>query len=103
MIPLGYSSFLFCLAAWLVNRVREEVYIWHWTTHLLFGALLNAGVNLGLYLLLALNDLIGMRLFMLTLRVLGSALLGGVVVPLVFRVAQSLETRLGVMEKRAVA
>ena len=100
MIPLGYSSFAFCISAWLVNRIREEVFVHHWTTHMLFGALANTGVTIFLFVLLTQGGSLVMNMHALMLKVFGVAIMGAVVVPFVFRAAMALDTKLGLVNLR---
>ncbi len=100
MIPLGYSSFVLCCCAWVINKVRDEVFIEDWTTHLLFGALANGIVTLFLYVLLTQGGGLVMGLNALFLKCMGSVVMGAVVVPFVFRIATSLDRALGLIPMR---
>jgi rod shape-determining protein MreD len=102
MIPLGYSSFCFCIVALLANRVKDEVFSHQWFTHLLFGAVANGGMMLVLYVLLVRGGVLSMAVGTLVLRTFGAMLLGAVVTPVTFHAAQVLERRLGLMEVRRV-
>jgi rod shape-determining protein MreD len=96
LIPLGYSSFCFCLAAWLIYRVRDEVYIRSWITHALFGAMLSALTAAGLYLMLSQGGLLAVPLYRGLMKILSASLLGAVLTPLIFRGAEWLDRKLGI-------
>ncbi len=100
MIPLGYSSFCFCVAALVVERYRESVFVGQWLTHVVFGALASAGVTLGLALLLGAGGLAAPNPGRVVLKTVGALLLGALVVPLVFHVIDSLDRLLGNVEAR---
>ena len=53
MIPLGYSSFCFCVVALVVSKFKDMVFVHELVTHMLFGALASGAVTLALYGLLA--------------------------------------------------
>ena len=95
-IPLGYSSFCFCVCTWLINRVREEVYTRSWITHFLFGALINGGITCGLFVLLRSGRMLALPLYQALLKIVGAAILGGVMTPLIFKGADLLERKLGI-------
>ena len=93
--PLGYSSFCFCLVGWLINRLRDQVFIQKGLTHAVFGSLGNLASNL----LLALLMISGRHLTpipgQLAQRCLSALILGALVVPIVFRLLAALEKQVG--------
>ncbi|NCC52255.1 MAG: hypothetical protein EOM20_13705 [Spartobacteria bacterium] len=97
MIPLGYSSFCFCICTWLINRVREEVYTRSWITHMLFGALINGGTTCGLFLLLRMSRLLAIPFPQALMKIVGSAILGGIMTPLIFKAVELMERKLGIL------
>lgn len=96
MIPLGYSSFWFCVVGLVINRFRELVFIREGITHILVGALANGGMVLGLFFMLSLDDRVSLSAGWVVLKVTGSILLGAVIVPLVFLAGSSLDRLLGI-------
>jgi len=100
MIPLGYSSFCFCIVVLVVEQFRDLVFVHEVLTHMLFGALAAGFVTLILYILLMQGGLITLRAGWGALKIFGSMLLGAVVVPLEFEVLESLDRMLGNVEAR---
>ena len=96
LIPLGYSSFAFGLAALGVNHFREEVFGQQWITHLLFGSLGYLLVCMFLSALLVSNGHLLLTPSGLIRKFLGAAILGAVSAPLVFRVIVQFEQWLGI-------
>ena len=60
-IPLGYSSFCFCIVALVVSKFKDMVFAHKLVTHMLFGALASGAVTLALYGLLATAGLVTAR------------------------------------------
>ena len=100
MIPLGYSSFCFCVVAWIVSRFRETVFSGDWPAHLMFGGVCGAGVSLVLSILLAQNGSLVIHPGWAVLKTFGAGLLGAVVVPFEFRLMESLDRMLGNIQER---
>lgn len=103
MIPLGYSSFCFCLVTFVINRVRGEVFVHEWATRALFGALAGVAATAILYILLTHGGLLKMPLAKVVLKAAGVFLLGGVAMPIVFKIMESVEKKLGLLEVREVS
>ena len=101
LIPLGYSSFVFCAVAMLLRQFREMVFVFRLVTHVILGAVASAGVALGLGLLLSFNQQIDINVGWLSVRVLGSLVAGAAVVPLVFRLIEWMDWSLGNIEAAA--
>ena len=100
LLPLGYSSFCFCVAGAMVSRFKNVVFVQQWITHMLFGALANAGVTLVLALLLIGNGLLVAGWSMILAKTMGSLLLGAVIIPLEFWVVEALDRMMGNIETR---
>jgi rod shape-determining protein MreD len=100
MIPLGYSSFCFVVAALLVSKFKDIVFVHETLTHMSFGALASGAVTLALYGLLSKEDLVSLPGGWAALKTVGSMLLGAVVVPFVFEILESLDRTLGNTEAR---
>lgn len=100
MIPLGYSAFCFCVAALTVARFKDLVFVHEAITHMVFGAVAAGLVTFVLYGLLAGSGQVALRPGWGMLKVVGSVLLGGVVVPLEFELMESLDRMLGNLETR---
>ena len=94
-VPLGFSSLCYCTAVWMVYRFRDEVFIRDWITHLLVGAVANAGVVLVLAVLLGWMGLVRWSWPLLSWKVAGSALLGAVTLPVVYPLADQVYLFLG--------
>lgn len=102
MIPLGYSSFCFCLVALLAGKFRDIVFVHERVTHVLFGALAGGGVTLLLYILLGKDGLVALRPGWAALKTGGSVLLGAVLVPFEFELLGAVDRMLGNLESRGI-
>lgn len=96
LIPLGYTSFAFGLAALIVNHFRDEVFGQQWITHLLFGSLGYLLVCMLLAALLMSNGYLKLTATGLIRKLLGAAILGAISAPLVFMVIVRFEQWLGI-------
>lgn len=94
-IPLGYSSFGFCLAGLAAYRYQEEVFQHEGLTHAVFGAAASGLVTLVLYVLLRKDGSIHLSPVWALKKIAGAALLGALVTPLVCWLLAHLERRLG--------
>ena len=99
MIPFGYSSCCFCLVGLAVNRFRTSVFIFRGVTHFIVGGLASGLVTGVLAVLLWKNMLINFTLAWTLQKVVGAIVLGAVFVPLVFRLIEELDIRLGILEE----
>jgi rod shape-determining protein MreD len=99
--PLGCSALPFVLIAYVLNHYREEVFILHPITHVIFGAAAAMAADLLAALLLA-ASVPGANLGVSSVmaRSLGSALLGAAATPLVYRLLWSLDLALGNVDRR---
>ncbi len=95
MIPLGYSSFCFCVVALIAGKYKETVFSREMITHVFFGGLASGGVTLTLYLLLGKDDLVILRPLWALLKIVGSMILGMVIIPLEFKLLEALDRMLG--------
>lgn len=94
-IPLGYSSFCFCLVALVVGRFREDIFAHEMLMHAVVGALSAGAVTLLLGALLANERAVVLSASSLGLKLGGSVLLGAVAVPVVFRAVEGMDRMLG--------
>ncbi|TAN36922.1 MAG: rod shape-determining protein MreD [Verrucomicrobia bacterium] len=94
-VPLGFSCFCFGLAGFAALRYRDDVEEGAWLAQMVFGGLAAAAVNLLLYILLRHADAVVVSSALALRKTIGSALLGALLTPLVFRVVISLERQLG--------
>ena len=100
MIPLGYSSFCFCVVAVVVSKFKDMVFVHESVTHMLFGALTSGAVTLALYALLSAADLISLATGWTILKVAGSMFLGALIVPFEFELVAGLDRMLGNTHER---
>ena len=100
IIPLGYSSFCFCIAALVVSKFKEVVFAHKLVTHMLFGALASGAVTLALYGLLATAGLVTLAPGWTVLKIAGSMFLGAILVPFEFELVAELDRMLGNTEGR---
>ena len=94
-VPLGYSCLCFVLAGLWAQRHRDDVDEEALLSQVLFGGLAAALVTLLLYALLRHAGAISLSLGGALRKTLGTALLGAVLTPVMFRVAMDIERRLG--------
>ena len=99
MMPLGYSSFAYCLVGWMVEEFREVVLVREVPTHVLFGSLGACCSSLAEWLLLVKDGLVQPEPLVLLIRLLGSALAAAIVVPLVFALMVRIDTLVGNLEE----
>jgi len=99
MVPLGYSSFLFCLSALVAGHYRRQVLSDALITATFFGAVCAFAASLSLYLLLRMENLVECSGTTAALRIIFSGMLGAVTVPAVFLVMKGLHKALDLEEK----
>ena len=97
LMPFGYSSFAFCVMALMVARFKDLVFVHETVTHMLFGLLTAAGVTFILYLLLRTGGGLEMGFGSALHKVMGTALLGAVVTPVIFMGCAHLDQLMGVV------
>jgi rod shape-determining protein MreD len=102
-VPLGTSSFGYAVAGLVIEHFRDDVVVRQWTTHVVFGALVNAAVTFFAMLMLLKDGLIEPPLLHLILRLAGALLLGAVVTPLVFAALEHMDRTLGHVDAEAGA
>ncbi|MBM4154050.1 MAG: rod shape-determining protein MreD [Lentisphaerae bacterium] len=97
IVPLGFSSCCFAVAALLLNRYREEVFEWEGLTHMILGGAAAAGTTLALGLLLGAAAGMHLPVGRIALKTLGAAGLGVATTPLVCRGVRRLDVMLGLV------
>jgi rod shape-determining protein MreD len=103
LVPLGYSSAAFCLAAWAVQRQRARVFPRSFGARAVFGAAAAAGVALVQALLLAAGERRWPGAGLVARRALGALLLGAALTPWVCAWADRLDAALGLTAPEARA
>lgn len=98
LIPFGYSPVAFGLMGVLISKSKELVFVHEVITHMLVGILMAVGSTLILYLLLTSTNLIELRTSQALHRIAGSALLGTVATPVLFRGCAQLDHLMGLVE-----
>lgn len=101
LAPLGFSACSFLAAGGLAVLLRDDFYADQARTATWFGALCAAVSTGTMALLLRLQGLVALSGGDMFRRMEGSAVLGAVVVPLLFALMRGLERRLGMREGRA--
>jgi rod shape-determining protein MreD len=94
-IPLGYSSFCFCIVGLIAGRFRNVVMIESALPPLVFGGAAGAATTVAFYLLLAKEQLIACPLWYLLLKIIGTGVLGALCTPLIFLVAGKFDRMMG--------
>jgi cell shape-determining protein MreD len=100
LIPLGYSSFWFCVFGWVVQRWRPTVLTDALVTYLFFGAAAGLAMTGCLYGVLAARGLVGCAVGWVVLKGLGTAALGMVCTPVIWAAASRLDRFVGNVEMR---
>ncbi len=96
LIPIGYSSLCFVIFGVVLAETREKLFGDSLLTVAVLGAGLGALTTLGLYLMLSLNSLAdSIPVGWVALKMVGTALLGLGVSPLVWLMAATLERHVG--------
>ncbi|NCA83001.1 MAG: rod shape-determining protein MreD [Opitutae bacterium] len=101
LAPLGCSVFAFLAAGGLAVLLREDFYADKARTVMGFGALCAATSTGAMALLLRLKGLVALSGGEIFWRMAGSAVLGAVLIPLLFGGMRGLERLLGTWEDRA--
>lgn len=97
LMPMGYSSFCFAVAALVIREYRDVMVVQSPLTHMVLSAVMHASVTTVLAALLLNEGVIPWHSGLL-LKVPGSFLLGIVTGPFVIAAAQALEEKLGLIE-----
>lgn len=97
-VPLGYSSFLFCLLGWAVSRFRTYVLSESFVTPAFFGGATSLLFTVAIYIWLSNEGLVSLGAGRLFMRVLGAGFLGMICTPIVFFLARSLDQLVGNIE-----
>lgn len=101
LAPLGYSACAFLVAGGLAVLLREDFFADRASTILWFGALCSATSTGMMALLLRMKGLVALSGGEVFWRMAGSAVLGAVLIPLLFGWMRRLERMLGIREDRA--
>jgi rod shape-determining protein MreD len=98
LVPLGYSSFGYCLIGLAARGLRDAVLVRQWTTHVLFGAAGNVALQFFLAFVLLANGTVQPAWLWLLAKLIGALLGGAIVVPFVFRGIAALDRLVGNVE-----
>lgn len=98
LIPFGYSPVAFGVMGFMISKCKEIVFVHEVLTHMLFGVLVAAGTTCVLFILLTSTSLIDLHVSQAFHKIAGSALLGAVTTPLVFRGCAHLDRLMGLVE-----
>ena len=100
LLPLGYSSFVYCLVGWAMSRFKDIVFVHEAVTHMLFGALGAAAAVLMMYGLISMAELQAYPFASALHKALGSFVLGAVVAPFVFIASKRLDQWVGNVQEK---
>lgn len=100
LAPLGFSACAFLAAGGLALLLREDFYADKTRTAMWFGSLCAATSTGTMACLLRMKGLVALSGHEIFWRMAGSAVLGVVVIPLLFGLMRGLERRLGTWEER---
>ncbi len=99
LIPLGYSSFCFCLVGWIVCRFKELIFGYQLITQIWFGALANTVTTSLLWGLLVLSNKMDPLFTWVLFKGVGAFMEGALTVPIVFKITRYVDTRVGNVEE----
>lgn len=99
LAPLGFSGCALLAAGGVATLLRADFFTFRATAVSVLGALCTAVATGVMAMLLHVKGLIVLTPAETGWRMLGSALLGAIVVPVMFRLMQALERRLGMREE----
>ena len=94
-IPLGYSSFCFCILGLIASRFRTIMMAESLLPPAFFGCVAGVVAVLGLYILLAREELVSCSFWWLLLKMIGGGILCGLSTPIVFLVVGKLDSMVG--------
>lgn len=95
LVPLGYAAVCFSVVAVLASRFREVMFLHEFLSHVWIGASASAISTALLFGLLKGSGLTAAGTGWIVVRIVGSALLGAVCVPLVMAVMAGVDKTLG--------
>ena len=98
LMPLGYSSFAYCMFGLAAQRLREAVLVRQWTTHALFGGTGNAAMMFFLATVLISDGSVQPAWLWLIAKLFGAFLGGAIAAPFVFRGVAALDRLVGIAE-----
>ncbi|MDD2239063.1 MAG: rod shape-determining protein MreD [Kiritimatiellae bacterium] len=98
LAPLGFSTCAFLVAGGLAVLLRKHFFSYKATTISVVGALCAAVSTAAMATLLRMKGLVGLSLSAMGWRMAGSAVLGAILIPVLFGLMRGLERRLGVGE-----
>ena len=99
LAPLGYSACAFLVAGGLALLLRRDFFADKARIVMVFGALCAAAATGAMALLLRITGLVGLSGGDIGRRMGGSAILGAVLIPILFGLMRGLERRLGIAEE----
>lgn len=100
LVPFGVSSLSFLASATVAMVLREDFYPDRALVAMVLGALCTAVSTLALGLLLRIKGMTTLAAGDILVRMGGSAVLGAVIMPLLFGLLRAMERRLGTLEAR---
>lgn len=98
LMPIGYSSFCFAAAAFIIQKYRGVIVTQSALTHMVVTAAVQGGVTLFLVVMLLKDGFIPWRPGWLLLKIPSAMLMGLIVGPLVIAAVRALEEKLGLIE-----
>lgn len=98
LAPLGYSACAFLVAGGLAALLRQDFFAHRTSTVMWLGAICAAAATGAMALLLRMTGLVGLSGADIFRRMAGSAILGAVLIPILFGLMRGLERRLGIPE-----
>ena len=98
LAPLGFSSCAFLVAGSVAVLLRMDFFTYKATTISVVGALCAAVSTGAMAVLLQMKGLVGLSLTAMAWRMLGSAVLGAILIPVLFGLMRGVERRLGIGE-----
>jgi rod shape-determining protein MreD len=100
MVPLGFSAWTFLVICCLVTHYQNKIFGHHWFTHMTIGALASLGMVLCLYVLLLARGAVAHSFGSALAMALGVMMLGLLVIPVVCKLIERLDLRMGNVRER---
>lgn len=104
MTPVGVSLLAFFAVVFVINSYREEVFILHPATHAIFAFCASVVADLVMLILLGLlAPGLKLGIWATLARILGTASMAAICLPVVYQAVWHLDLALGNVKKRGVA
>ena len=100
-VPPGFSAIAYVIIGLMVNHYRDKILGGHWVTHMFLGVLSSLMITVMMYAMLVTR---GNQITVggMLIKALGVMLMSLAVIPLVFKIVERLDYKLGNVELREI-